>query len=473
MRLTLPGNLDPLLLLLKFHSAAQRPQAQNTMAINDDSSLLSIIRKGGIGRQMAHGAIASTGLTIAKNFLLLAVSILLARMLEPTGYGQYAFAMSLAKVLSIFATLGLPWLLTREIAAGEAKEEWSFARGLTRHADQAVSLALVLIVSAGVTAVLLWPHLGREFRLTLILALIYLIFNSFGQLRGAQLMGFRRVIAGQIGILCVQPVLLLAAVLIIAYVIEIPLTSAIAFFLTAVAAFVVLVLNVVLAHQYHPPRWRNATPARSMPGWLKSAAPFGVMSGLFLVNSQIDLIMLGFFKPRDQVGLYQVAASGAAILPLILTALNPVLGPTMSRFHTLGDKAKLRRAARVGALVSLMGAAPIFLIFLFLGKTIIGVVFGAAYLGAWIPLIILSAGQFMNAAVGPVGLLLTMTGHEGETVRIMGVSTVLNIALNAALIPLFGMTGAATATAVSLFFWNVTLALRVRRRFGYFLTPLI
>ena len=443
------------------------------MAINDNRSLLSIIRKDGIGRQMAHGAIASTSLTIAKSVLLLAVSILLARMLEPTGYGQYAFAMSLAKVLGIFATLGLPWLLTREIAAGEAKGQWSLARGLTRRADQAVSLALTLIVSAGVTAILLWPHLGREFRLTLILALIYLVFNAFGQLRGARLMGFRRVIAAQIGILCIQPALLLATVLLIAYVVEIPLTSSIALSIMVAAAFVVLVLNVVLAHHYHPPQWRNAVPARSMPGWLKSAAPFGVMSGLFLVNSQIDLIMLGFLSSNDRVGLYQVAASGAAILPLILTALNPVLGPTMSRFHMLEDKAKLRRSAQAGTLVSLLGAAPIFLIFIFFGKTIIGGVFGAAYLDAWLPLIILSAGQFMNAAMGPVGLLLNMTGHEGETVLIMGISTILNIALNSALIPLFGITGAAIATAVSLLVWNVTLALRVRQRFGYFLTPFI
>ncbi len=443
------------------------------METNGNRSLLSIIRKGGVGRQLSGRAAASTGLTIAKNVLVLGVSILLARMLEPTGYGQYAFAMSLAKVLGIFATLGLPGLLTREIAAGEAKGQWSLVRGLTRRAYQATSLALILIVSAGSAAVLLWPHLDREFRLTLVLALVYLVFNAFGQLRGAQLMGFRRVIAGQVGLLCVQPALLLIGILVLAFVIKTNLTSTIAFLLTVAAAVVVLAMNEGLVYYYRPPQLRDALPARSMPSWLRSALPFGAMSGLFLLNSQIDLIMLGFFTSNDRVGLYRVAASGATILPLILAALNPVLAPTLSRFHALGDKAKLRRIARAGTLVSLLGAAPIFLLFLFFGKAIIGGVFGAAYLDAWLPLIILSAGQFMNAAVGPVGLLLTMTGHELETVRVMGFSTILNIALNAALIPLFGMTGAATATAVSLLFWNIALALRVRRRFGYFLTPLV
>lgn len=188
------------------------------METNGNRSLLSIILKGGTGRKLAGGAAASTGLTVARNVLLLAASILLARMLKPTGYGQYAFAMSLAKVLGIFATLGLPGLLIREIAAGEAKGQWSLVRGLTRRADHAVSFALVLIVSSVATAVLLWPHLDQEFRLTLVLALIYLVFNTFGQLRGAQLMGFRRVIVGQIGLLCVQPLLLLIGVLLLAFV---------------------------------------------------------------------------------------------------------------------------------------------------------------------------------------------------------------------------------------------------------------
>lgn len=443
------------------------------METNGNRSLLSIILKGGTGRKLAGGAAASTGLTVAKNVLLLAASILLARMLKPTGYGQYAFAMSLAKVLGIFATLGLPGLLTREIAAGEAEEQWSRVRGLTRRANQATSLALILIVSAGGTAVLLWPHLDREFRLTLVLALVYLVFNAFSQLRGAQLMGFRRVIAGQVGLLCVQPMLLLIGILVLAFIIKTNLTSTMAFLLTVAAAVVVLGMNEGLFHYYRPPQLRDAVPARSMPHWLRSALPFGAMSGLFLLNSQIDLIMLGFFTSNEQVGLYRVATSGATILPLILAALNPVLAPTLSRFHALGDTTKLRRIAKAGALASLLGAAPIFLLFLFFGKTIIGSVFGAAYLDAWLPLIILSAGQFMNAATGPVGLLLTMTGHELETVRIMGVSTVLNIVLNAALIPLLGMIGAATATAASLLFWNFALALRVRRRFGYFLTPLI
>ena len=240
--------------------------------------------------------------------------------------------------------------------------------------------------------------------------------------------------------------------------------------LAAVGAFLVLVMNAALVRNSRPTSMNVAKPTYATRAWLRSAIPFAIMSGLFLFNSQIDLVMLGFLTHSSDVGLYRIAVSGAALVPLVLAAVNPVLGPAIARLYALEDHTRLRRAIRTGALVSLLGATPIFLVYLFLGKMVIHLAFGEVYVVAWLPLIILSGGQFINAAMGSVGLLLNMTGHERDTVWVLGLSAVLNIALNAGLIPLFGMVGAATATATSLLIWNILLSLRVHKRFGYFPT---
>ena len=70
----------------------------------------------------------------------------------------------------------------------------------------------------------------------------------------------------------------------------------------------------------------------------------------------------------------------------------------------------------------------------------------------------------MNAAVGPVALLLNMTGYERYTMRGVGVSTILNILFNALLIPHYGMVGAAFATAITMIGWNILLLYFVKTK---------
>jgi O-antigen/teichoic acid export membrane protein len=65
-----------------------------------------------------------------------------------------------------------------------------------------------------------------------------------------------------------------------------------------------------------------------------------------------------------------------------------------------------------------------------------------------------------------VGLLLNMSGHEKDTVVGSGIAVVVNLVLNLALIPAWGMTGAAAATTLSLVTWNLILIGRVRHRLG-------
>lgn len=72
--------------------------------------------------------------------------------------------------------------------------------------------------------------------------------------------------------------------------------------------------------------------------------------------------------------------------------------------------------------------------------------FGSRYIGAAIALQILSFGFFVHASLGPnSSILLTM----GKTKFVL-VGSIINIILNAVLIPPLGIMGAAFASALSL-----------------------
>ena len=57
-----------------------------------------------------------------------------------------------------------------------------------------------------------------------------------------------------------------------------------------------------------------------------------------------------------------------------------------------------------------------------------------------------------------------MTGYHTQGAVIAGACAALNIALNATLIPTYGLTGAAVATAVSNVFWSIIVLIYVMHR---------
>jgi O-antigen/teichoic acid export membrane protein len=77
---------------------------------------------------------------------------------------------------------------------------------------------------------------------------------------------------------------------------------------------------------------------------------------------------------------------------------------------------------------------------------------------------LLLLGHLFNAGAGSVGYLLNMTGHQTSTAWVFGVSACLNIGLNVVGLWLFGLAGAAAATALSMVVWNIWLYHLVTRK---------
>ena len=84
--------------------------------------------------------------------------------------------------------------------------------------------------------------------------------------------------------------------------------------------------------------------------------------------------------------------------------------------------------------------------------------FGARYMGAALALQILSAGEFVHTLVGPNGTTLTSYGKTTLLMIDAVLAAILNIVLNLLLIPRYGISGAAIATAISLAVSNVLVS---------------
>lgn len=417
------------------------------------------------GRLM-QSILGSTGLKAVQLVLGTAVTILLARALGPEEYGVYAFALSLVTLLAIPAQMGLPTLVVREVAKYQAQERWNLLRGLLLRANQAVLvLSLLIGFAAAVVAWALARQATETQFATFAWALLLLPLLALGDLRGAALRGLRRVVQGQVPERLLRPgLLILLSGLVVLSRGELTAPSAMA--LHALAAAVAFLVGAVLLLRALPSETRKAAPSYASATWLRSVLPLSFLAGMQVINSQLDLVMLGFLGSKEEVGTYRVVVQGATLVGFTLAAANVVLAPHIAQLHAAGDRIRLQYMVTRGAQFVLLTALPVAGAFIVFGGPILALVFGGAYRAGDAALAILCLGQLVNAGAGSVALILNMTGYERDTAVGVATAALANFIFNLILIPRFGMEGAAAATALSLAAWNVLLCRQVYRRLG-------
>ena len=203
---------------------------------------------------------------------------------------------------------------------------------------------------------------------------------------------------------------------------------------------------------------------------IAAAIPFGLLAGINVLNGQIDILMLGYFAHADQVGMYRIAVLGAALVGFGLQAANVVLPTLFARLQARNDQAQLQALVTLSAQLILACALPVALVFWLWGAQLVSWVFGVAYVDAYLPLAILALGELVGASLGSMGFLLYMSGEERRALTVLMATALLNVLLNLILIPLYGLAGAAIATACGQAVRLVLLYWLVVRHLG--LSPL-
>jgi O-antigen/teichoic acid export membrane protein len=233
------------------------------------------------------------------------------------------------------------------------------------------------------------------------------------------------------------------------------------------SALLVLGLLAGAAWKLTPPEARSF--AHRLPSMEKEVVSFsGAALGLGFLQflmSQTDRIMLGIYRDAREVGIYAVAGAMIVFVTVVLRSVNQIFAPIVSGLHTGQQREVLARMFQtltkwiLGLTVPLAGAM------VFFASGLMGI-FGRDFRAGWLVLVIGTLGELVNCGVGSSGTLLFMTGHQNTLVKIHAAAAVLMVALNLALTPRWGMTGAAISLAVTVGVTNIWYVIEVRRRLG-------
>ncbi len=212
-------------------------------------------------------------------------------------------------------------------------------------------------------------------------------------------------------------------------------------------------------------------PARPEGVWLRRIWRFSLRSllgGVMVeLNTRVDVLMLGLWASDHVVGIYSFAAilvEGLTQLPL---AFRRIFDPKLTISITAGRLDEVERFVRRTRWLLLGGMAVIggvtTLIFPYLATMVAP---GQGYEAGWLVFAILAAGAVGQSGYIPFSGILTQGGFPGRNTILLTLAMVTNLVLNAALIPLYGMVGAAVATALSYLLFVVYLIRMSRSALG-------
>jgi O-antigen/teichoic acid export membrane protein len=190
-----------------------------------------------------------------------------------------------------------------------------------------------------------------------------------------------------------------------------------------------------------------------------------LIGGVWMFNNYVGTLVTGTLRGPSVAGVYNVVQTSAAVIVLFLVAANMPLAPVVARLYARGDRQQLESTTEHMAIAGLLVSVPVCAVLAIVPGFFLGI-FGPGFRVGSTALTIVALSQLVNAATGPAGNVLIMTGHQLAAVRAIGVAALVNLLLAILLVPPLGVTGGAIAFSVSLVLWNVALVVVARRRLG-------
>jgi O-antigen/teichoic acid export membrane protein len=385
--------------------------------------------------------------------LAFALQVSLGNWMGPRGYGAYSFTVAWAGLVAVVAGLGLPSTVLRFVPAYISNRDWPRLRGILR-----VSVLLTFALTGSLallgTGIAFLVGAGEP-SWNLVLGLWLVPLLAFRTLAQEVVRGFRRIGLAYGPSFVLRPALIIAgcgAFLSL----HGDLTSEAALAVTAATMVVMLALQAAWFWFRVEPDLRSAGHYYETRSWLRVALPLLLIASFTVVLSETDIVMVGAFLGAKEAGIYTAASKTAGVVGLVLLSVNAVAAPMFSSLYAEGRHEDLARLATKVAKWTFWPALAISVVLAVGANPILGL-FGPEFHEARWMLIALLFGQVLSAAVGSVGYLMTMTGHQGDAARVYVFVAVSHVALNAIAIPLIGALGAAIATTTSISIWNLWL----------------
>ena len=388
--------------------------------------------------------------------LMGAVSIaVLTRYLGPEDYGRYTLALMYMQLFGVLADVGLFTTVVRDISKEPGRTEELVGNAMTLRS----LLALVAIV-LGAAVSLALPY-DRDVRLAILLAggplALGLLNTSIVAVFQSRLRMDRAVISETIGRAATLALTIAVAAL--------DLGFFAVFGAAAGGTLVSLLLSWRLSRGFarirflaDPPLWGRM---------LRASLPLGLALALNELYFRADTVIISLFRDYAEVGAYTLAYRILEFTLAIGTVFLASMLPVLSGYVARGDQRVNTTIQESWDLFLILGL-PLAAGGAIAAPAVIELAAGEGFGEATDPLRILLAAGALSWLNGVFGYALIAKDRQASALWLNALGLTVNVGLNLALVPEYGIVAAAVVTVGSELVILTGSYFLMRRHFNFF-----
>lgn len=389
-------------------------------------------------------------------FIKAFITIYAARILGASEYGIFSYILGFVGFFTIFADVGISSILMREISQKPDEED--------RYFSTLFRIKIGLLLFTTFLLIFIAPYFAKIKGATLIIPFIALlvIFDGLrdfitAYFKAKEKMELEAIV--MIGMSAATVIFGFAAL----YISPTHQALIAAYILSSLCGF-------LISFSFLKKSFKKIIGNFSkdiLPSVAKSAWPIaaGGMVASFMFN--VDVIMLGWWRMPSEVGLYSAAQKIVGLIYIAPGLIAGAVFPLYSRLVRDNETEKLKLLTSKTMTFLFLIAVPIVVGSVIISEDIMSFVFGGEYASANIAFAVLMSSIF---AVYPLTVLNVFVFAHDEHKKLLSYSVIAslsNVALNALLIPRYGIIGAAAATALSNFLYTL-FVWKFAKKLNYF-----
>ena len=404
----------------------------------------------------------------------LLLTIILARVLMPEGYGIYSLVLSVAMIFCTLSDLGISNTFIRYLSfalAKEKKKATPYHFYILKLKVMIISIiSLTLFISAYPLSIYVFKN--PDLFPLLLVAAVYIFILSFEGFYNSVFYSIEKIKYISLKEIISQT-LRITLVLIAVFLISSSYQNKImgVFWALSLNSLIILFLILYYLKKLIPELFKKSkknqkidkSKIKSFLGYLSITS----ISGIFF--SYIDSIMLGFYVSPEYIGYYRASAALIFGIIGILSFFNVILLSLFAKIDVKETHELLIKSLKYSSLITL----PIGFGLLVLGRYFIYLFYGTNYLQSTYSLYALS---FLIFPIVSIGILISLfTAEEKPKVftKLVLFTGILNIILNILLIRFFvsfsqelATVGAALATLISWYIYFLAAVYFIKKEFN-------
>lgn len=381
---------------------------------------------------------------IIQSLLGLVVSALSARYLGPSNYGIINYAASIIAFMLPIVQLGFRSTLVREIVENPEKEGEII--GTSLFFNFLTAIACTVAVYGFVSVV----NPGEQ--TTLIVCVLYSI-SLFAQALEMIQYWFQAKLISQYTSLTG----LVAYIIMTAYKIYLLATQKSIYWFAVSNALDYFIIAIVLIAIYHRLGGQRLNVSFERFKKMFARSRFFIISSLMVtVFAQTDKIMLKAMMSDEAVGIYSAAITCAGLTSFVFASIIDSFRPVVFENKKNSKKAYEESLILCYSIVIFLSLAQSVAFTLF-SKLIVKILYGAEYVDS-ANVLALVVWYTTFSYIGPVRNVWMLAEEKQKYLWVINLSgATVNVLLNAVLIPIIGVNGAALASLVTQIFTNVII----------------